>query len=261
MRIKSIKRKLAGILALSLSLAMIGGAANAATASRASTVYSDASSAVSMPAAAAPHQEVVHVVRIHGRYYTVQNGDYLSLIAQRHCSNAYDWTGIYRANHRIIGPNPDVINPGQNLKIACYTVRITLPAYRRTDGDGDYDHDRSDHVSVSSSSSSSGSGSGGSVSGSGFYDPSNTVLSEYQIERVWVAAGGPAWAEYQAYLITGCESGRNRFAYNPSGATGLWQILGAVYAGNLDDAWINAKNAVMKFEASGDTWAQWVCRP
>jgi hypothetical protein len=58
-----------------------------------------------------------------------------------------------------------------------------------------------------------------------------------------------------------CESGGNPDAYNPSGATGLWQILGAVVAGDLTDPMVNAENAVSKFHASGDTWAQWVCTP
>jgi SLT domain-containing protein len=75
-----------------------------------------------------------------------------------------------------------------------------------------------------------------------------------------VSAGGPASAEAQAAQIAICESGGNPQAYNPSGATGLWQILGSVVAGNLTDPMVNALNAVSKFHASGDTFAQWVCQ-
>jgi hypothetical protein len=49
-------------------------------------------------------------------------------------------------------------------------------------------------------------------------------------------------------------------AYNPSGATGLWQILGSVVPGSLYNAYVNALNAVAKFRASGQTFAQWVCK-
>jgi hypothetical protein len=48
---------------------------------------------------------------------------------------------------------------------------------------------------------------------------------------------------------------------NPDGAAGLWQILGQVVGGNLFDGLVNARNAVAKFTASGDTWAQWTCQP
>ena len=77
---------------------------------------------------------------------------------------------------------------------------------------------------------------------------------------VWECAGGPSWAASAAVVIATCESGMNTDAYNPSGATGLFQILGAVVSGGLTDAHVNALNAVSKFRASGDSWAQWVCQ-
>jgi hypothetical protein len=77
---------------------------------------------------------------------------------------------------------------------------------------------------------------------------------------LWESAGGPSSAAPQAAQIAECESGGNPQAYNPSGATGLWQILGQVVPGNLDDPFVNALNAVFKFHESGDTFAQWVCQ-
>ncbi len=77
---------------------------------------------------------------------------------------------------------------------------------------------------------------------------------------LWLEAGGPAWAESHAVEIASCESGFNPRAYNPSGATGLWQILGSVVPGDLTNPSVNAANAVAKFRASGDTFAQWVCQ-
>lgn len=79
------------------------------------------------------------------------------------------------------------------------------------------------------------------------------------LESLWASAGGPSWAASQAASIALCESGGNPRAYNPSGASGLWQILGQVVPGDIFDPMVNAENAVAKFRASGDTFAQWAC--
>ena len=91
--------------------------------------------------------------------------------------------------------------------------------------------------------------------------PSAGQYSFSGLEQLWVAAGGPAWAEASAATVAECESGGNPRAYNPSGASGLWQILGQVSVGWIFDPMVNAENAVAKFRASGDTFAQWVCQP
>jgi nucleoid-associated protein YgaU len=46
--------------------------------------------------------------------YTVQAGDSLSKIGAHH---KVSWHAIYEANKDLIGDNPDVIHPGQQLKI------------------------------------------------------------------------------------------------------------------------------------------------
>lgn len=86
------------------------------------------------------------------------------------------------------------------------------------------------------------------------------VYSYAALEALWVQAGGPSWAEAKAAEIAECESGGRWWAHNPSGATGLWQILGAVVPGNLYDPMVNAENAVAKFKDSHDTFSQWVCQ-
>lgn len=85
-------------------------------------------------------------------------------------------------------------------------------------------------------------------------------LSYSQLEALWVSVGGPSWAAPQAAQIAICESGGNPDAENPSGASGLWQILGQVVPGNIFDPTVNAENAVSKFNSSGQTFAQWVCQ-
>lgn len=85
------------------------------------------------------------------------------------------------------------------------------------------------------------------------------VLTAAEVGQLWLGAGGPPSAEAQAVRIAYCESGFNPRAYNTSGATGLWQILGSVVPGDLTNPVVNAANAVAKFRASGNTFAQWVC--
>jgi hypothetical protein len=91
--------------------------------------------------------------------------------------------------------------------------------------------------------------------------PTSGVLTPAQVGALWLEAGGPAWAEAASESVAMCESSDNTAAMNPDGASGLWQILGQVVPGNLFDGLVNARNAVAKFTASGDTWAQWTCQP
>ena len=51
-----------------------------------------------------------------GKSYTVVAGDSLSKIAKREYGDANAWNRIYEANRDII-KNPDLIYPGQTLKI------------------------------------------------------------------------------------------------------------------------------------------------
>ena len=46
--------------------------------------------------------------------YTVKGGDTLSKIGQNH---GVAWRDIYEANKDVIGDNPDLIKPGQSLRI------------------------------------------------------------------------------------------------------------------------------------------------
>ena len=48
--------------------------------------------------------------------YTVKSGDTLSAIAEREYGDAGQWRRIFEANRETID-NPDLIHPGQELKI------------------------------------------------------------------------------------------------------------------------------------------------
>lgn len=48
-------------------------------------------------------------------YYTVVSGDCLWTIAKKHYGDATRWGDIYEANQSVIGSNPNLIYPGQEL--------------------------------------------------------------------------------------------------------------------------------------------------
>jgi hypothetical protein len=81
-----------------------------------------------------------------------------------------------------------------------------------------------------------------------------TTYSYAQMEGLWVQAGGSKALAPVMAAIAEAESGGNPDARNPSGATGLWQILGAVYprdAQALTDPQVNAHEAVAKYKTQG----------
>jgi nucleoid-associated protein YgaU len=51
------------------------------------------------------------------RTYTVRPGDSLSKIAKALMGDAKKWRALYEANKEVVGSNPDLIKPGQILKI------------------------------------------------------------------------------------------------------------------------------------------------
>ncbi len=75
-------------------------------------------------------------------------------------------------------------------------------------------------------------------------------------------ASGPA-----AINIARCESGLNPGAYNPSGASGLFQIMPGTWAGTSQagsspyNAQANALAAHEIFVRDGYSWREWTCQP
>jgi len=49
--------------------------------------------------------------------YTVESGDNLSAIAQQELGDANRWREIYELNKDVIGDDPDLIQPGTELKL------------------------------------------------------------------------------------------------------------------------------------------------
>lgn len=107
-------------------------------------------------------------------------------------------------------------------------------------------------------------GGGGGLSGSVHGIPHHGQLNKKQVEELWIWAarkygGGSVPGRSlagQMASIASAESGYDTNAKNPSGATGLWQILGALAPGDLTDAYVNAHNAVLKYKTQGlGAWA------
>ena len=75
-----------------------------------------------------------------------------------------------------------------------------------------------------------------------------------QLESLWIQAGGPRAVAPLMAAIAMAESSGNSNAFNPSGASGLWQILGAVNPadqGSLFNPQVNAREAVAKYRTQG----------
>lgn len=135
--------------------------------------------------------------------YTVKPGDSLSRIAASNCGKVNDWTGIYQSNRHVIGSNPNIIMPGERLRLACYDPPSLLA--QATDGDGDHDGDTSDTPSPPPA-------------------PQHTVNSPVNVSGI--APSG----SFQACVIAR-ESGGNPGAVNPSsGAGGLYGFLPSTWA-------------------------------
>lgn len=79
-----------------------------------------------------------------------------------------------------------------------------------------------------------------------------------QLEQLWTSAGGPSAIAPVMAAIALAESSGNSNAYNASGASGLWQILGAVNPADQNSLFnpqVNAHEAVLKYNSQGlDAW-------
>jgi LysM repeat protein len=179
--------------------------------------------------------------------YTVRSGDTLGKIAAAQYGSSRDWPALWWVNKAVV-KDPDRLYAGEHLRLSAWHPALgwLLAAAERAEGAS-----ASPRVSTETTSAVHYGRSGGY--------PSSGVYSFSMLEHVWVWAGGPASEEWAAATIAECESGGNTHAYNPSGASGLWQILGVPFPGNPFDGPTNARMAVAKFRAAGG-FSPWVCR-
>jgi len=72
-----------------------------------------------------------------------------------------------------------------------------------------------------------------------------------ELEDLWIQAGGPPRLAPLMAAIAMAESSGDPGARNPSGASGLWQILGQPFPGDVFDPLTNARMAVAKWQTQG----------
>jgi hypothetical protein len=172
-------------------------------------------------------------------YYAVQSGDTLWGIAQQEYNNSNDWVSIYDANRNLVR-DPALILPHWKLVIPDHP---TPTAYVPQHSAGYAPSHAADPPPVLISQSE---------------------LTPAQVGALWVAEGGPGWAEPEAECIAYHESGDVPTAnnYDDNGGTqtsfGLFQISNGTHeepVPNIDNPIVNTRQAVLKFEASGATFS------
>lgn len=74
----------------------------------------------------------------------------------------------------------------------------------------------------------------------------------------------PASTEDSALRVAYCETGGtfNIYAHNPSGASGLFQLMPTWWEGKFDpyNPWANTR-AAYSISSGGTNWGAWVCQP
>jgi hypothetical protein len=176
---------------------------------------------------------------VHTSYYSVKPGDTLWAIAQQQYGNPNDWLTIYDANRGLVR-DPNLILP---------TWKLTIPgnpapaAYVPQHSAGYTPKHTANPAPVLISQSQ---------------------LSPAQVGALWIAEGGPGWAEANAECIADHESADipDNNNYQDNGGTqtswGLFQISNGTHGEpvpDIDNPAINTRQAVLKFDASGGTFS------
>jgi hypothetical protein len=180
------------------------------------------------------------------QHVTVQPGDTLSSIAVAQCGKVNDWTGIWAHSRAIVGPDPNLITPGERLKVVCKDP-ASLLQYGQTAAPAKAAPVAAAHVHTYACGDGDGDG----------YDMPCSELNGGQAAS---PAAAPAAAPAQQTSYSGApgsfqscvisrESGGNASAVNPaSGAGGLYQFLPSTWAalgfsGLPENAPVSVQNA------------------
>jgi len=180
----------------------------------------------------------------HRSAYTVVSGDTLSRISDRFCGTSADYLSLAGASGLT---NPDLIYPGQTIKLKCHAAPLQLPAPASTTG-----------AHRSSASHAEHRAPGRHARPGRHAQPAAPPASN-------VSTAG--MAGFEACVISH-ESGGNPHAVNPtSGAGGLYQFLpstwaslgyASVYPGGAQTAPVSVQRAAfakLYAEAGTAPWA------
>lgn len=185
------------------------------------------------------------------RTYVIRAGDTLASVAQR-VYRSRDWQALWWINRSTVG-NPDRISAGQRLRLSWWHP-AAVPSWLRKAADAAVPQPVTTTTLTAHITSVASGPAFGVPEG-----PGRWLFSFAALEKLWVWAGGPAAYEWDMATIAECESGGQSWAYNGSGASGIWQILGTPWPGDPMNPWTNARMAVTKFDdAKG--MSPWVCQ-
>lgn len=175
-------------------------------------VQSDAREVHWAKAAQAAPQAPAHVQAPAHPMYTVKSGDYLSKIAQGHCSTPSDWTGIYETNKKTIGNDPNLILDGQHLALDCRIASVKMPVTTAAVQSHSATPQNADEADSSSQPTSQAPSSDAAPSGGYAVQPASQNNGNYSVS-----------SGFQACVIR-AESGGNAQIWNASGHWGLYQF-------------------------------------
>jgi LysM repeat protein len=211
------------------SALVLSGTATAASAStaipaglvNASLVNSGAADLVAVKAAL-PR---VVLTRVHHRArrssYTVAPGDTLSRVSARFCHTPADYLSLAGASGIT---NPDVIYPGQKIKLDCHAAPIAAPAPAPAPVSPAPSRPAGRHAGARSDSDSRPPSAPARHRAPGRHARTHTARSSGGFSTAGMAA-------FESCVISR-ESGGNPHAVNPSsGAGGLFQFLPSTWAG------------------------------
>lgn len=193
-----------------------------------------------LPLQKPPVTAAVLSVRIADAKYAVRRGDTLSGIATANCRSARDWTGIYAASRGVVGRNPDMIEPGQQLILSCQYDARSLAALPRPAPAAAGPVLMADDRTVPRASSG----------------------RTYTAEQVRPQASYAGSGSMQRCIISR-ESGGNSQIWNATGHYGLYQFSSSTWAahgGNPADfghASVAEQNRVYYATVSADGYSDW----
>jgi hypothetical protein len=203
---------LAGVT-VPVALAMASGSVTESHVTTVSEVLTSDATRLGEGAASPKLASLSHGVATETEMYAVRGGDTLSGIAKNKCGRATRWLNLYAANQGVIGGDPNVLEVGEQLKLACNTrTRFTLDSFTRP-------------TQTAVSAVRQGASDGG-------------VTEHYSSPAVNYSAPSSSWQDIVASMLgrgteANClvgvieiESGGNVHATNPSsGAYGIPQAL------------------------------------